>query len=40
VAELVTAQVEPPLLGVLGQPRANVLRLNLAIDTLGQSGAP
>lgn len=38
VAALMTAQVERPILGVLGQPRVNVLRLNLALDALGPSG--
>jgi potassium-transporting ATPase KdpC subunit len=40
VEELVTAQVELPLFGVLGQPRVNVLRLNLALDALGPRGVP
>jgi K+-transporting ATPase ATPase C chain len=34
VAGLLAAQVEPPVLGVLGQPRVNVLVLNLALDRL------
>ncbi|NVZ08921.1 potassium-transporting ATPase subunit KdpC [Allochromatium humboldtianum] len=35
VAGLVAARVERPVLGVLGQPRVNVLQLNLALDALG-----
>lgn len=35
VAALAAARVERPVLGVLGQPRVNVLQLNLALDALG-----
>ncbi|MDD2326391.1 MAG: potassium-transporting ATPase subunit KdpC [Alphaproteobacteria bacterium] len=37
--KLVAAQTEAPTFGLLGQPRVNVLSLNLALDDLG-TGAP
>src|SRR5208283_643582 len=37
VRQLVEASVERPLLGLIGQPRVNILRLNLALDELKAS---
>lgn len=37
VAALVATHVKAPVLAVLGQPRINVLRLNLALDTLNSN---
>jgi len=39
VAALVQAAIEQPLAGVLGEPRVNVLRLNLALDAAQGKGA-
>ena len=38
VRTLVEARIERPPLGILGAPRVNVLRLNLALDALGGGG--
>ena len=35
---LVEKHIEPPVLGILGQPRVNVLRLNLALDSVALGG--
>jgi len=39
VRALVLHEAEGPLIGVLGEPRVNVLRLNTALDALGQKPA-
>ena len=40
VAELVAAHTQPPQFGLLGQPRVNVLELNLALDRLASQAEP
>jgi len=37
VRALIEASIERPLLGLIGAPRVNVLRLNLALDQLKSS---
>ena len=40
VQQLVAGETETPWLGLLGEPRVHVLRLNLALDALKPANAP
>ena len=40
IRELVRCHTEPRQLGVLGEPRVNVLRLNIALDAMSQGKQP
>lgn len=40
VASLVERSIEYPQFGLLGEARVNVMRLNLALDSLSRSGVP
>jgi K+-transporting ATPase ATPase C chain len=40
VAKLVEASIEGPFLGLIGEERVNVLKLNLALDALAVTPAP
>lgn len=40
VRSIVTAHTEQPFFGIIGEPRVNVLMLNLALDAETASGAP
>lgn len=40
VSDLVARYTDPPVLGIFGQPRVNILLLNLALDGLAAQGHP
>jgi K+-transporting ATPase ATPase C chain len=40
LALLIQAHTEAPIAGVIGEPRVNVLQLNLALDDLSSRGGP
>lgn len=39
VGQVLQSHIEPPLLGIFGEPRVNVLALNLALDSLVPPGS-
>lgn len=40
VARLISAHIEPRTFGILGEPRVNVLRVNLSLDSLSTPPVP